>query len=284
MSVILSRPPTVLSIQSQVVGARVGNSVAAFAMERLGVRVLQLPTTLLGRRPDRGPPGGGPIPAGHFESLIEGLAADGLLGEIDAVLSGYLGAAELAPLILAAVDQIKAENPKAIYACDPVMGDEGRLYVSDATAEAIRTQLVPRADWLIPNLFELGAIAGRALAGLEDAQAAAKALGKIVLATSVRTAIGLGNLYVAPTGDWFCETPRLPRAPKGAGDLFSALFVARRVRGDAPAVALEGATGGVYDVIVRSLAADSGDLLLPQAQDVLADPVTWPRARSIAPT
>ena len=35
---------TILSIQSQVAGARVGNSVAAFAMERLGVRVLQIPT------------------------------------------------------------------------------------------------------------------------------------------------------------------------------------------------------------------------------------------------
>ena len=74
---------------------------------------------------------------------------------------------------------------------------------------------------------------------------------------------------------------RLPRAPKGAGDLLSALFVARRVRGDALTLALEGATGAVYDVIVRSIAADSEDLLLPEAQDVLTDPVTWPRARHL---
>ena len=102
-----------------------------------------------------------------------------------------------------------------------------------------------------------------------------------MLVSSIRTAIGLGNLYAAPPSEWFCETARLPRAPKGAGDLLSALFVARRVRGDAPAIALEGATGGVYDVIVRSLAADSEDLLLPEAQDVLAEPVTWPRARHL---
>lgn len=57
--------------------------------------------------------------------------------------------------------------------------------------------------------------------------------------------------------------------------------MARRVRGEAPAVALEAATGAVYDVIVRSLAAESEDLLLPGAQDVLAEPVTWPRARSL---
>ena len=81
-------------MQSQVVGARVGNSVAAFAMERLGVRVLQLPTTLLGRRPDHGPPGGGPIPAETLESLLKGLEDDSAFGDIDAVLSGYIGDAE----------------------------------------------------------------------------------------------------------------------------------------------------------------------------------------------
>ncbi|HYD73715.1 MAG TPA: hypothetical protein VEF55_11295, partial [Candidatus Binatia bacterium] len=105
--------------------------------------------------------------------------------------------------------------------------------------------------------------------------------GKPVLVSSIRTATGLGNLFVAPGSEWFCETMRLPRAPKGAGDLLSALFVARRVRGDALTLALEGATGAVYDVIVRSIAADSDDLLLPEAQDVLADPVTWPRARHL---
>lgn len=281
MSQPLTRPPTILSIQSQVVGARVGNSVAAFAMERLGVRMFQLPTTLLGRRPDRGPPGGGPIPASRFASLIEALAMDGVLGEIDAVLTGYLGAADQAPVILAAIEQIKSENPKALFICDPVMGDEGRLFVSEPIAEAMVKQLVPRADWIIPNLFELSTIAGRALEGLNDARGAAKMLGKTVLVTSIRTAIGLGNLYAAPTGDWFCETPRLPRAPKGTGDLFASLFAARRVRGDAPAIALEGATGSVFDVIVRSLAVESDDLLLPQAQDVLTDPITWPRARSL---
>jgi hypothetical protein len=48
-------------------------------------------------------------------------------------------------------------------------------------------------------------------------------------------------------------------------------------------MALEGATGAVYDVIVRSLAADSEHLLLPEAQEVLQEPVTWPRAISLEP-
>lgn len=270
---------TILSIQSQVAGARVGNSVAAFAIERLGVRVLQLPTVLLGRRPDHGAPGGGPVAAEMLASMIDGLAADSLLGDIDAVLTGYIGAPEQATVILDAVARIKAANPEAMFVCDPVLGDEGKTYVSDAVADAVLGGLCAHADWLTPNLFELGLIAGKPLEGLAAARDAAKRLGKPVLCSSIRTAIGLGNLLAAPTGDWFCETARLPRAPKGAGDLLSALYVGRRVRGDALAIALEGATGAVFDVIVRSLAAESEDLLLPAAQDVLNDPVTWPRAR-----
>lgn len=272
---------TVLSIHSQVAGARVGNSVAAFAMERLGVRVFQAPTVLLGRRPDRGPPGGGPVDASMLAALIDGLADDGLLGEIDAVLSGYVGTPEQVGVILDAVARIKAANPKAVFVCDPVLGDDGKLFVQDAIADAVLNGLWPHADWLTPNAFELGLVAGRTLDSLPLAREAAKRIGKPVLCSSIRTAIGLGNLLAAPTGDWFCETPRLPRAPKGTGDLLTALYVGRRVRGDAAAIALEGATGAVYDVIVRSLAAESDDLLLPAAQDVLDEPVTWPRARSL---
>lgn len=272
---------TILSIQSQVAGARVGNSVAAFAMERLGVRVFQLPTTILGRRPDHGAPGGGKIPAETLASLIDGMAADSLFGEIDAVLTGYLGDAEQAPVILDAVARIKAANPSAVFVCDPVIGDEGRMYVSNPIADAVLNGLAPQADWLTPNAYELGLIAGREITEIGHARDAARRLGKPVLCSSLRTPLGLGNLYAANNSEWFCETARLPRAPKGAGDLLSALFVARRVRGDAPVVALEGATGGVYDVIVRSMAAESEDLLLPEAQDVLAEPVTWPRARHL---
>ena len=274
---------TILSIQSQVLGARVGNSVAAFAMERLGVRALQLPTTLLGRRPDRGAPGGGALPADTLAALFAGLAADENLGEIDAVLTGYLGEPEQVAVILDAVEQIKAANPRAVFVCDPVVGDDGKMFVSDMIADAVLNGLVPPADWLAPNAFELGLLAGRSIESIEDARAAARRIGKPVLASSLRTPTGVGVLYAAANADWFCETPRLPRAPKGAGDLLTALFVARRVLGQAPAVALEAATGAVYDVIVRSLAVESDDLEILAAQDLLVDPVTWPTSRALAP-
>lgn len=277
----LSGHKTILSIQSQVVGARVGNSVAAFAMERLGQRVFQAPTTLLGRRPDHGVAGGGPIPAAMLASLIDGLAADGLLDEVDAVLTGYIGDAEQVAVILDTVDRVKAANSKAIFVCDPVLGDDGKLFVSTEIADAVIASLWANADWLMPNVFELGLILGRDIQDLDAARTAARRVGKPMLVSSIRTALGLGNLFASPAGDWFCEATRLPRAPKGAGDLLSALFLARRLRGETLSFALEGATGAVYDVIVRSLAANCEDLLLPAAHDLLADPVTWPQARAL---
>jgi pyridoxine kinase len=205
---------TVLSIQSQVAGARVGNSVAAFAMERLGVRVFQLPTTILGRRPDRGAPGGGALPAATLAWMVEGLDGDGLLGEVDAVLTGYLGQADQVAVILDAVERVKAANPAVLFVCDPVLGDQGKLFVSEGIADAVLNGLAPHADWLTPNAYELGLIAGRTIHDLNAARDAARRIGKPVLTSSVRTATGLGNLLCAPQSEWFCETPRLPRAPK----------------------------------------------------------------------
>jgi pyridoxine kinase len=277
---------TILSIQSQVAGALVGNSVAAFAIERLGVRVLQLPTALLGRRPDRGLPGGGPVPNETMGSVLGALDDDGALAKVDAVISGYLAHEEQTAIIFEAIDRVRAHNPAAIYVCDPVLGDDGAMYVSERVADAVLNGLAPRADWLAPNLYEFGLIAGRPIETLEAAQSAARRLGRPTLLSSVTTDTGIGNLFAAPAGDWFCQTPRLPDAPgapiRGAGDLLTALFVARRMLGQAPAVALEASTGAVHDVMVRSLALGGPHLALPAAQDLLVEPLTWPTAMALA--
>jgi pyridoxine kinase len=269
---------TVLAISSQVAGAQVGNSVAAFAMERLGVRALQLPTVLYARRPDRGPPGGQKISADMLAGFVEALQADGKLDRVDAVLSGYIASEDQVEVVLAAVDTVKSANPQAIYLCDPIMGDEGAPYVKDDVAQAVMQGLVRQADWIAPNIWELGQIVGRACADIDAVQSAARRIGKPALISSIPAATGVGVLYAAPGGDWLCVTPRLPSAPKGAGDLLTALFLARRLLGQGVAFSLEAATGAVHDVILRSLAAGGDDLALPEAHELLAEPETWPSA------
>jgi pyridoxine kinase len=266
----------ILSISSQVAGALVGNSVAAFAMERLGVRVLQIPTVLFGRRPDRGTPGGAPVAASLMRDMVNGLRNDGQLARIDAVLSGYLAAPEQVDAVLEIVEILKSANPAAFHLCDPIMGDEDGAYVKDEVAAAIMERLVPRADWLAPNIWELSRIAGHPCTDAATTRAAVKGLGKLALVSGIPTAAGLGVLYCDPChpgNDCVAETARIERAPKGAGDLLTALFLARRVLGESAPDALRLAAGAVHDVIARS---HDDDLALPEAQDLLVDPQTRP--------
>ncbi|MEJ0022393.1 MAG: pyridoxal kinase [Alphaproteobacteria bacterium] len=269
---------TILSLQSQVAGAFVGNSVACFAMERLGVRVIALPTVILGRRPDRGPPGGGPMPLAMLSSAMDALEADGAFARVDAVLTGYLGAPDQADLVLDMVQRVKAANAQAFYVCDPVLGDAGGFFVSDEIAHAMMQKLVPAADLITPNAWELETIAGQPVTNLKDMRAAARSLGKPVLVTSAPSQTGAAAAYVAGQTAWLVETPRAPNAPKGTGDLFTALFLAQRLNGRSIAIALEAAAGATYDVIIRSLLIGDGNLAVIEAQDKLVEPDTWPTA------
>ncbi len=275
---------TVLSFHSYVAGARVGHAVSAFAMERLGVTVLQMPTVLYGRRPDRGKPGGGPMPATLLGAMLEGLRDDGRLNTVDAVFCGYLALPEQVAIVAEAADRVKAVNRQALFVVDPVIGDVERgLYVAPAVAEGVAETLVRAADWITPNAWEMARIMGREDMSLTALREAARRLGKPALISSAPSETGIGVLYASPGGDWFAETPRLPIEGKGTGDLLTALFLARRLLGSAPAVALEAAVGSVHDVLVRQMALGVDDLPLPEAQELLTDPRTWPTAKPLPP-
>lgn len=266
--------PMVLSIQSQVAGARVGHSVAVFAMERLGVEVLALPSVVFGQRPDRGPPGGGVMSAAWLLSMLAALEAGGLLARVDAILSGYLGAPEQAEVVSAAIAAVRRHRPDALYVCDPVLGDSERgLYAKPAVAEAIRTQLLPQADLLTPNAFELAWLTGRETHSLALASAAARSLQADCLVTSVPSYSGLATLVCTCESTLRVETPELPQPPKGTGDLLTALFLARRLLGQDATQALSLAVGAVFDLIA---AAEQDDLPLIANQDRLVEPTTRP--------
>jgi pyridoxine kinase len=272
----------VLSIQSQVAGARVGNSVAGLALERLGVPVLAIPTAVLGRRPDRGPPGGGPMPASVLSTMIESLDADGALKNVAFVLSGYVALAEQADVILDAVRRVKTANPQALFVCDPVMGDTGGAFVKPDVAEAIRRKLAPAADILTPNHWELETLADAKFPTLATTHAGARSFGKPMIVTSAPSERGVGVLYASPQANWLVETPMIPNAPKGAGDLFTALFVARRTLGQSVVMSLEAAAGATHDVIRHSALEGAGHLAVVAAQDKLEHPDTWPTAAPYA--
>jgi pyridoxine kinase len=270
----------ILSIQSHVVYGSVGNSAAAFALQRLGRETWPLHTVQFSSH--AGYPGwrGEAFSPALIGACVDGLDAIGVLGACAGVLTGYLGKAETAAAALAAVAAVRARNADAVYACDPVIGDEGRVYVGAGVPEFLRDRAVPAATIVSPNAFELAWLTGRTLASRADAVAALKALRaggpEVAFATSLQLEDtpddALDLVVAAPAGAWRVRTPKLPIAVNGAGDLISALFLHEWLQARDAAGALAMAAARVYAVVAATAATGARELALVAAQDALADP------------
>lgn len=271
----------VLSIQSSVAYGHVGNSAAVFPLQRLGFSVWPVNTVHFSNHTGYGDWRGSVLPADDVAEVIMGIEDRGVLGNCDAVLSGYLGDASLGLIVLDAVARVKAANPRAIYCCDPVMGDIPRgFFVRPDIPDFLRDHAVPAADIVTPNQFELEFLTGLGVSTLEDALAAAdrvRMLGPgVVLTTSLRRRDApegvIELLAVSEEGAWLVETPSLPLSVNGAGDAICALFLAHHLRDGDPAVALSKAASSVYAVLEATLQTDAREIQLIAAQDDIASP------------
>jgi pyridoxine kinase len=269
--------PTVLSIQSWVACGTVGNSAALFALQRLGCETWSLNTVAFSNHTGHGKWRGDAVPAHMIRSLFEGIAELGVLSRCDAVLSGYLGAADIGPVLLEIVARVKTANPRALFCCDPVMGDFAPgWYVRAGLPEFYRDQALALADIATPNRFELEWLIGRPIATHGDAAAAAALLRRqgprIVLVTGLEPAADrVAALAAGPDGVWVAETPRLPIEATGCGDAAAALFLAWLLKGKPMVEALAATIASLWSVIERTVAA-GGELALVAAQDELVSP------------
>ena len=187
---------------------------------------------------------GGAVPAHEIASLFEGIAELGVLARCDAVLSGYLGEPQTGPVLLDIVARVKQANPRALFCCDPVMGDFGPgWYVRAGIPEFYRDRALPLADIVIPNRFELEWLTGSPIGTIGDAAGAAEALRRrgpgIVLVTSLEPAADrIAVVAAGADGAWAVETPRLPIEATGCGDALAALFLGWLLKGKAMPEAL----------------------------------------------
>jgi pyridoxine kinase len=270
--------PTVLSVQSWVACGNVGNTAALFPLQRLGCETWSLNTVEFSNHTGYEKWRGNTVPASEIATLFEGIAELGVLSRCDAVLSGYLGEAETGPVLLDIVARIKKANPRALFCCDPVMGDVGLgYYVRAGIPEFFRDRALALADVITPNRFELEWLSGgqvRSLAEACDAVAALRQLGpRIVLATSLETAADyVAAVAAEPDGIWAVETPRLPIEATGCGDAVAALFLGWLLKGKSVPDALAATIAAIYGVIEATMHAGGGELALVAAQEELVSP------------
>lgn len=276
--------PMALLLTSHVAGSMVGGGVTQRVLNAAKIDTMLVPTVLYGRHPGWGDPGGDAVGQDVMESMLSGIAEQGLLNLTDLVITGYFADAgqvfEAAEVIDAVRKAPRSHNGLKAYAeepltvVDPVMGDApGGLYISSAIAAAIKDQLVRRADLVTPNAFELAEITGRNLSDFGSMIRAAQSLERPVLVSSLPRHGKIGVMYVDAHEGWLVTHERCEKAPSGTGDLLTACFVERILAGVGPKRALEQAVAATLSVVMRANEWRSPELPLVAAQDVLAEPL-----------
>jgi pyridoxine kinase len=221
--------PRILAISSQVAYGHVGLSAIVPAVQALGDDVMAFPTVILSNHPGHPHVAGTRIAPPTLDAMLDALDQNGWLADIDTLLSGYLPSPEHVEFACRAVSRTRARSPGATIICDPILGDEAEgIYIDAAAAAAIRDRLVPLADILLPNRFELAWLTGTEPTGLPEIISAARRLPcpRVLVTSAGRAAESamLANVLVTGESASYIESPHLADVPKGTGDFLSGVF------------------------------------------------------------
>jgi pyridoxine kinase len=284
----------ILSIQSWVSYGHVGNTSAVFPLQRLGAEVWAINTVQFSNHTGYGDWKGAVYSGESVRDLVDGIAARGALAQCDAVLTGYVGGADIGDAILHAVASVRRENPGAIYCCDPVIGDvDTGVYVRPGIEAFLRDHALSAADIATPNRFEIERLTGLSCATVHGAKQAVLRLRSMlhgggpacVLLTSLETEstpAGCIDMMTFENGTFHVlRTPRLALDVNGAGDAIAALFLFHRLRSGSAVAALEAAGSSVYGLLRQTAEAQSREILTVAAQEEFVAPSQVFRATSV---
>jgi len=275
----------VLSIQSHVVYGYAGNSAAVFPLQRLGSEVWAVNTVEFSNHTGYGAWRGKVLGAEFVSDLVAGLEDRDVLKNCSAVLSGYLGDAQVGKAVIEAVKKVKKHSPFALFACDPVMGDTGRgFYVKPDIPKIFKDELIPLADIVCPNNFELEALTGISIKSIEDVKKGVKMLHEmgpsIVLVTSVMQTEGKLCMVASDKKQLLIiETPYLPLGndAAGTGDMTTAVFLSHILKTKDLRKTLELCASSVYSILEFSFKSSEKknnliELKLIEAQEQFTSP------------
>jgi pyridoxine kinase len=240
-----------LILSSFVAASRIGGAAQQYVLAAHGIDPVLAPTVMFGRSPALGSQGQVTAPD-VFARMLADIEADAIFGMVDLVITGHFSLPEQVEIAAGVLGRVReASERPPVMVVDPILGDApGGLYVRPDVAEAVAQRLVPLADWITPNLWELGHLAGTRISTAAEAIAAARQLGKPALVTSAPAGDGeTGLLFVDDHSATLFAHPRLAKAPNGTGDLVTASFGAGLVEGLAPSAAAERAARAAAEAV-----------------------------------
>jgi pyridoxine kinase len=243
--------PLALVLSSFVAASRIGGAAQQYVLAAHGIDPVLAPTVMYGRSPARGSQGQ-VTPPDVFARMLADIEADALFGMVDLVITGHFSLVEQVQIAADTLARVRdASERRPVIVVDPILGDApGGLYVRPEVAEAVAARLVPLADWITPNLWELGYLADGEISDAQGAAAAARRLGKPALISSAPAGDDeTGLLLVEAEAATLFAHRKLAKAPNGTGDLVTASFGAGLVEGLTPLAAAERAAGAAAEVV-----------------------------------
>lgn len=141
------------------------------------------------------------------------------------------------------VDRLRHINPDLVYILDPVMGDDGKIYVSPEVVPIYKS-LLPRADCATPNHFEAELLTDIKITSLSELRKALDVFhDRYEMENIIISSIPSSQLPELPSSHLVCAGstrrkgssqseqfiipfPSLPEHYEGVGDVFSALVLA----------------------------------------------------------
>jgi len=266
----------ILIISSSVAQGYVGLANMTPVLQRLGHDVIGVPSVVLSNHYGYEDVGGFRLEAGQLGMILGAIRANGWLTGLDAVVTGFLETEEQVDVVAKTLALVSDDSSDALYMCDPVLGDDpDGLYITEDVAGAVRDTLVPMADIITPNRFELSWLSGQPVDTPRAVDRAAEAMDTgTVIATSIPAGEGIiANVISDESGSAVASSPRHDGVPHGTGDLFAALFLGHLLHDCDDGEALARAAAGTDIVVKASLGSEELNLIKTLEPAIAAEPL-----------
>ena len=205
------------------------------------------------------------------------------------LLTGYMNSATSLRTTVKIFNKLKTVNPNLQYFCDPVLGDNGKLYVSEELVKIYKEEIIKHANCLLPNQTECEYLTGIKITVEKEAIDALNIFHDMGIPTVIikslfhkeETITILGSTIITSEIDgkrkekkqlFKVIVPRYPRYFSGTGDLFASLFLAWTAKGFTVIQSCEKTINTLHAILDRTFSCNSDELKLIQSRQDIESP------------